>query len=210
MINFKEIIKPVGAFTAKTITNVAENYVKYPEKKSNLLTMTYLVSTIASSTCQLLSIKQNKNISEEKKSFLLFHETIDAVLNAGLFFSFTKFAGDLGKILVDKGKILPKAGIVNNEYKSGVGVLFSIAGSIIATCIVTPIVRNKLAAMLQKRGLKNEISLKDSSLNNNFDTGQTFNNTPILAKVITPADKIKKPLQMNEFLYSTKNHLYKI
>lgn len=215
----KELFEPIKKFVLPAVETMvkpiqssiitAGNY--YLNNKSDMLTWTYLATTIASSACQLISIKQNKKISEEKKNFLLPQEAIDAVLNAGLFLGLTKSFGDCGKYLVDKGKILPKIACSGKElgkYKEGVGVLFSITGSILATCIVTPFARNRLAAVFQKNMNKNLNPVKESI--NTFDTGETFKNTSVASEIKIPVNKVKQPIQMNEFLYATKNHLYKV
>lgn len=213
----KKTLSPVLESIAKPIQSSIISVAKYAvDHKSNMLTWTYLTTTIASSACQLISIKQNKNISEEKKKFLLPQEAIDAILNAGLFVVFTKSLSDIGQNLVDAKKIIPvKLCSVSEltKYKEGIGVLFGITGSIIATSIVTPFARNKLAAIFKNQLTKKDNSVKaESSVQsiNNFDTGQTFKNTSVTAEIKTPVNKVKQPIQMNEFLYVTKNHLYKV
>lgn len=222
-----------------TIKNVADYYCKSPENKANLLTWTYLATTITSSACQIWSIKQNKNIPEEKKSFLIPQEFLDAVINAVMFVTFAKSFGDMGKALVDKGKILspeiknmlePEIKkmlekvdlksvekvteslgklkgdnlVIFNQYKSGIGVLFSVTGSILATCIAAPFLRNKFASVFQKK--INKLENPTQEVKPQFDTGKTFQNNPV-----KPQTKIVKPnTQMSDFLYTTKNQLYKV
>ncbi|MEI7474671.1 MAG: hypothetical protein WCK67_07810 [bacterium] len=214
--SMKNFIKPATEYTKNAISGVADYYCKSPENKVNLLTWTYLATTIASSACQLISIKQNKNISEEKKNFLLPQEAIDAVLNAGLYLALTKSAGDFGKYLVDNGKIFsktPQVGDALKQYKAGVGVIFSMTGSILATCLVTPFARNKLAAIFQNHMNKNKNLLNEQPKlepKAKFDTGKTINKPSVINELKPPVKTIKQPVQMNDFLLMAKSHSFKV
>lgn len=62
----------------------------------------WLVSMFA----QLTAIKTNKNISDDKKKFLLNQETADGLTNTGLYLGLTTVFSNTVKSMLDKGKIL--------------------------------------------------------------------------------------------------------
>lgn len=64
------------------------------------------VGMIVSMLAQLSSIKSNKKLSDEKRTFLLHQETVDGLTNTALFFGFTTLLSSIVKKQMDTGRIL--------------------------------------------------------------------------------------------------------
>ena len=98
-------------------------YTNFKEDTSKMLIATGTLGWVLSSAAQIGAILTNSKISDEKKSFLLPQEILDAVINIGAFVSITLLAKKVASKLVSTGKILPKStrDFLNLNYKSRVG-----------------------------------------------------------------------------------------
>jgi hypothetical protein len=156
------------------------------EDPAKVLTITGAIGWVLSCMAYTGAIVLNKEIPEDQKKFLVPHELTDGVINTSLFLLFTSKATTLGKNLIEKGKIFPKAlektitELKANygkdfdikkigkyltkpedikkltEFKSSFPVLLGLTGSVIASNIVTPIGRNIVASKFQKHHIKHD------------------------------------------------------
>lgn len=135
------------------------------------------------------AIALNKEIPSEQKKFLIPHELADGAINVSLFWLLTSRAKKFGEGLIESGKVLPEkiekeVGEIKaklgkdalfkevekhlskesleklDHFKGSFPVLVSITGSVIAANIVTPMVRNIVAAKFQKKSI-NKSSIQE-------------------------------------------------
>lgn len=78
----------------------------YSKSTANVVIVLGAVGMIVSMFAQLSSIKSNKNLSEDKKKFLLNQETADSITNTALFFGVTTLLSSIVKRKMDTGRIL--------------------------------------------------------------------------------------------------------
>lgn len=159
-------------------TSLFKNYGENPGK---MLVHTGVLGWILSSLAQVSAVVFNDKISPEQKSFLVPQEIADAAINIVSFYAITNTFKNVASKLVSTGKLSTKAiknglknlGIKNSDigkynlnignikalekdykpFKNGVEVIASVVGSIISCNIVTPVFRNKYAAVKQKQAL---------------------------------------------------------
>lgn len=157
---------------------VAKNY---GDNIGKMLIHTGVIGWILSSAAQVVAIMINDKIPKKQKLYMIPQEIADAGVNIISFYLITQTCKSLGSKLVDSGRWLSgpvrKFLLDNNiqnvgkkgfdvltqgqltpemmtkfkEFRSGMDVLFTTAGSILSCNIVTPIVRNEIAANRQKK-----------------------------------------------------------
>lgn len=144
-------------------------------------TLAWGVSSLAFTSAVLF----NKNIPSDQKKFLVPQEIADGLVNVSLFWIFTKQANNMAKEYLKKGKVFPnaikeevtkikeKAGKDLNleavekqlspeaqkhmgRFKKSFPMVVSLAGSVLAANIVTPIIRNIVASKIQERSIHKE------------------------------------------------------
>ena len=112
-----------------------------------------------SSLGQCFAIKTNDKIDKKKKNFLLMQEAADGVVNIGLFLGITssvwKFSDHILKLtgIGRMGKSTQPTIINPNgkgHIKSGGRILTTMAASVMACNIVTPLIRNLIAGKLSE------------------------------------------------------------
>lgn len=103
-------------------------------------------------------IVKNPDIKTKEKKFLIPQELADGTVNIGLYYILTGTLIKQAEKLVDKGKIVfDGAAGGSGAFKAaraGVGVAAALAGAVISSNIITPIVRNIFAADRQKKYLE--------------------------------------------------------
>ena len=113
-----------SSFLQKNLNWIYENFKK---DTSKMLIATGTLGWALSSLAQGLAIVANPKISNEKKSFLLPQELMDAAVNVGGFFLFTMFTKKCISKMASTGKIAPQSvrNFLNShsEYKNKVGKL---------------------------------------------------------------------------------------
>jgi len=163
---------------------------------------------ILSSAAQVTAVVFNDKIPSKDKLFLIPQECADAGVNILSFYLVTNTFKNIGSKLVSTGKLVtPKirkyiqthnlnsevgkittdikkgmSGEMREHYtdfKNGVDVITSTAGSILSCNIITPIFRNQYAANKQKEILNK----KNISQNTN----------------ISPYSRLQKPLSMHNY-----------
>lgn len=161
----------------KTIDAIAKAYGNDPGK---MLVHTGVIGWALSSLAQVCAIIINDKIPKEQKMFLIPQEVADAGVNIISFYLITQSFKGVALKLVNMGKLLPgsvkkfltennvknvgtksfdvlKDGNLTenvakdfNYFRNGVDVVATTIGSIISCNLVTPVVRNQIAANRQK------------------------------------------------------------
>lgn len=182
---------------------------------AGILIMLTSAGWLASSLAQIAGIYFNKNYTKEQKSFMIPQELADAVVNIGSFLLITKSLKALTTKMVDTGKLIPnsirrflvkngmgseigkfgfnitevegfnKYNSIYNNFKMASESTAAILGGIFSSNILTPILRNKIAAkrkdmLLKHLGGKTEdvketgLDITDSSGNNGADVTTSY------------------------------------
>ena len=155
----------------------------YGSNTGKMLIHTGVIGWILSSAAQVAAIVINDKIPKEQKMYLIPQEIADAAVNIVSFYAITQTFSSVAKRLVTSGKLLPKSvkdwisvkGLLGkigkstsdiykaglsasakkrlDVFKEGIDVIGTTAGSILSCNIVTPIVRNEIAANRQKTSI---------------------------------------------------------
>lgn len=113
------------------------------------------IGLACASIANIIGIRVNEKLGEKEKKFLIPQEAANGAINVGMFFVITRGLTELTRFTVEH---LEKTGEIEfaKNTKGAIGgivMVASLAGSIIANNILTPIIRNKYAAGRQKRAL---------------------------------------------------------
>ena len=202
-------------------------YKNYGENPGKMLVHTGVLGWILSSAAQVAAVVFNDKISQKEKMFLIPQECADAMVNILSFYVVTNTFKAVGSKLVSTGKLvtpnirqyLQKAGLedkvgkittdikkgmtgsIRQEYtdfKSGVDVISSTVGSIISCNLITPVLRNKYAAKVQKESLA-----KKDIQNNSAPDADT--NVPYSLKA-NNLQPFFKPLTMSDYQKNAFSH----
>lgn len=148
------------------LSNLIEKSAKFAlEKPAPFLRYTTAIIYMISTAAQSGGIIINKDLPKKEKNFLLLQEVINGVLELGTFMTIATGFEKFGRTLVDKGKIVGAEVAKNNPtFKKGVAMLFSIAGTIVAFNLVTPLLRNPIIHMIQKIAGKGKTDPKNVEL----------------------------------------------
>lgn len=156
---------------------VAAHYGNHPGK---MLVHTGVIGWTLSAMAQVCAIVFNDKIPKDVKSYMIPQEIADAGVNILSFYLITRSCQSLTRALVSSGKLLPKAvreHLVSNKlypsankafdvlthgnltpelkntydrFYKGADVIGTTIGTILSCNIITPIVRNQIAASRQK------------------------------------------------------------
>lgn len=141
-------------------------------------------SWILASTAQTIGLMANKNIGKEEKEFLVPQEILDGTFNIVSYAAIT-YPLMKGAEAVVKAKI-PN----NNAAVQGAKTIAAIAGGIISSNIITPILRNKTGSIVKEKMEKKNLTMPAPEI---YD-GKT-----------QPNFQANKPMTMNSYLNFTKN-----
>ena len=122
---------------------------------------------IFSSAAQTVAIITNPKISRKEKSFLVPQEIFDGIVNVGLYFGVTQFCRKGVVNLMKNGhlQIVNKAGKnITSNYIAGAGILATVAGSVVACNLLTPLARNYMGALYQKHHIAKNLPPVDLAL----------------------------------------------
>lgn len=159
------------------INSIAKAYGNDPGK---MLVHTGVIGWALSSLAQVCAVIINDKIPKEQKMFLIPQEIADAGVNIVSFYLITQTVKGVALKMVNMGKLLPSSvrkyladtNVKNvgtktfdvmkngnltdevatkfNDFRNGVDVVATTLGSIVSCNLVTPIVRNGIAASRQK------------------------------------------------------------
>ena len=177
----------------------------YGDNVGKMLIHTGVVGWILSSAAQVVAIVINDEIPKKQKMYMIPQEIADAAVNIVSFYLITQTFKGVGSKLVNTGRWLPNSvrkfftdnNVANvgkkgfdvltqgnlppeklkdfTDFRDGMDVLFTTAGSILSCNIVTPIVRNEIAARRQKRDIaRMEAALTPASTQSVFTQNQYF------------------------------------
>ena len=159
---------------------------KYGDNLGKMLIHTGVIGWILSSAAQVAAIVINDKIPKEQKMFLIPQEIADAGVNIVL------RDAKLPNNLVEDFK----------KFDSGIDFISTTLGSILSCNIVTPIIRNEIAAERQKSGIakmnsnttnKTVASVDTENVNIPLSNRATMNNFQSMAynKYSHPASSLK-------------------
>ena len=142
------MIKPANIMTKASI-----EYLKNPARFNRI---TYAAAWGASSTGQALSIAKNKEISAKEKKFLIPQEVSNGVLNIALFSTIALAAENFGKKLTSgadpiiRTKNFIPGSKKHKTFIAGFSAICGIVGGILASDVIITLLRNQIAARIQK------------------------------------------------------------
>ena len=167
-------------FIRNIVNYIAKTYGNDPGK---MLVHTGVIGWALSSMAQVFAIILNDKIPKKQKLFLIPQEIADACVNIMSFYVITQSCKAIALKVVNSGRWLPSSvkkfltekGVENvgkssfdvlkhgnlteklasdfNEFRNGIDVIATTAGSILSCNIVTPVIRNQIAAHRQKTSL---------------------------------------------------------
>ena len=166
----------------------------YGDNVGKMLIHTGVVGWILSSAAQVVAIIINDKIPKKQKMYMIPQEIADAGVNIISFYLVTQSFKSIGSKLVNSGRWLPASvrqfltdnNIANVgkkgfdvitqgnltpeimtkfcEFRNGMDVLFTTTGSILSCNIITPLIRNEIAANRQKKAIA-EIEKSTNTMN---------------------------------------------
>jgi hypothetical protein len=172
------MVKP--QFIRDFVNYIAKTYGNDPGK---MLVHTGVIGWALSSMAQVFAIVLNDKIPKKQKLFLIPQEIADACVNILSFYVITQSCKAIALKVVNSGRWLPSSvkkfltekGVKDvgkrsfdvlkhgnltdelaldfNEFRNGIDVIATTAGSILSCNIVTPVIRNQIAAHRQKTSL---------------------------------------------------------
>ncbi len=172
------MVKP--QFIRDFVNYIAKTYGNDPGK---MLVHTGVIGWALSSMAQVFAIVLNDKIPKKQKLFLIPQEIADACVNIMSFYVITQSCKAIALKVVNSGRWLPSSvknfltekGVKDvgkksfdvlkhgnlteelasdfNEFRNGIDVIATTAGSILSCNIVTPVIRNQIAAHRQKTSL---------------------------------------------------------
>jgi|GEM_PF-1316113 len=187
----------------------------YKDNTAKMLIHAAAAAWTLATLANVVGITTSKQIETKQKKYLVPHELADGAANIGLFAATTlglvwgadKLANNKKLINFEtaaknaKGKVFKNIAKSADTHKDAVGglkVIASLVGAVIASNIITPIVRGQFASWRQKSTIKaGEESLNVVSVAPLSPSLPFTNNRP-------------QHLQMNSFLAFTKNSGMKI
>ena len=149
-------MKQILEFVKKNIIKAAESCYKAP---ANFWQTAAITTISVYHLAQIAIVGMNKNTPKKEKAFLIPQEIIDGIINLITFVVFAASFKKIGRNLVKKGIIIPKERnkeIFTEEFATTTNLI----GSLLAVNVVSPIIRNKLGADVQKIFIKKQNDYK--------------------------------------------------
>lgn len=175
---------------------------KFASDNAKFLFLSAAAGWILASAAQTLGIAASQKIDKEDKKFLIPQELADGAANIGLYALFTVPLMMLTEYVVGSGKFIKFKGAAPNspELKNitdGAKVIASFVGAVVSSNVLTPIVRNKLGTIAQRKALRQKVQINDPSYDPYYQ--------PFFQKSYG-----KIPLKMNNYITFTRNQGMKI
>lgn len=149
-------------FIKKQLTNLYNTFAR-EDNTARLINIASTGCMILASVANLIGISIDSKTSKKEKMFLLPQEAADGLVSIALYFTLSEGMRKGATKLVDTGKITFKDVPFNSpEFKKGregILIVASLIGSIVASNIITPIVRNIVGSharngMMKKNGVE--------------------------------------------------------
>lgn len=157
---------------------------KCVDNNGMFLFVTAAASWFLASASQTVALIFNKKIDKEQKNFMIPQEILDGTFNIASYVAITLPIMGLAK----KGAL--KNFPDNRQAVEGAKTIAAIAGGVISSNIVTPILRNKFGV-----AFKDKFAPKENEINPN----------PIQTPAAPANPQLRQPLTMNAYLNFTKN-----
>ncbi len=144
---------------SNSLLKTSVSYMKDPARFNRIA---YTMAWGASSTGQVVSIAKNKKIPEKEKRFLIPQEIANGILNVSFFWTIALLSEKFGKFITEgKNPIVKVKGFEPGCQRqkilvAGMSAITGIIGGILASDIIAPVIRNKIAANIQKRSIDKE------------------------------------------------------
>ena len=154
------------------------------ENNGNFLFLSAAAGWALASLAQTVGLITNKDIGKEEKKFLVPQEILDGTFNIATYAAITIPIMNMASKFA--GKKLPD----NKQAIEGARTLAAIAGGVISSNIITPILRNKSSVVIKKMMEKRNLTPPPPEL---YD-GRTY-----------PNFRAKQPLTMQNYINFTKS-----
>ncbi len=185
----------------------------YGDNPGKMLVHTGVIGWVLSSAAQVVAIIINDKIPKEQKMYMIPQEMADAAVNILSFYAITQTFKSVALKLVNTGKWLPgavrnfleKSNIKNvgkktfdvlkngnlpkdlgekfGDFRNGIDVIATTIGSILSCNIVTPVVRNEIAANRQKKSIAKMNAKSQNNIQNinTLDYPKTYMPRPTIS-----------------------------
>lgn len=174
---------------------------KCSKDNAKFLFLSAAAGWVLASAAQTMGIVVNKNIEKDEKKFLIPQEIMDGTVNIGLYALITAPLISATDKLIEAGKVgfkgVEKGTKEFARLKGGAKVIASIAGAVISSNILTPIARNKIGSIAQRKALVQKVQQQEPNYSPNYQP------------LVSPVYK-KIPTNMNNYVTFTKNNGMKI
>lgn len=134
-------------FAKKNIIKAATSCYNAP---ANFWQNAAITTITAYHLAQIAIVAINKDTPKREKAFLIPQEAMDGVINLATFVVFAASFKKLGRKLVEKNIVIPFSKD-KKIFKEEFATTTNLAGSLLAVNIVSPIIRNKFGAEIQKK-----------------------------------------------------------
>ena len=174
---------------------------KFANDNANFLFITAAVGWFLASAAQTFGIVTNKKIDKDDKKFLIPQEIFDGAVNIGLYALITTPLINGTEKLINNDVItfknIKKDSIEFDRLRGGAKVLASLVGAVVSCNVLTPLVRNKLGSIAQRKELKQKVQMQQPSYDPYYQ--------PFFQK-----NTLRTPLKMNDYITFTKQRGLKI
>ena len=174
---------------------------KFANDNANFLFITAAIGWFLASTAQTFGIVTNKKIDKEDKKFLIPQEIFDGAVNIGLYALITTPLINGTEKLINNDVItfknVKKGSIEFDRLRGGAKVLASLVGAVVSCNVLTPLVRNKLGSIAQRKELKQKVQMQQPSYDPFYQ--------PFFQK-----NGLKEPMKMHDYIAFTKQRGMKI
>lgn len=171
------IMQNIGKAGGKLLKSCVDN-------NGNFLFATAAMGWILASAAQTIGLVANKNIGKEEKKFLVPQEILDGTFNIVSYAAVTLPVMGLAQ------KAAAKHFPDNKQIVEGARTLAAIAGGIVSSNIITPVLRNKSSVIVKKKMEEKNLTPPPAEI---YD-GKTY-----------PNFRAKQPMNMQSYINFTKS-----
>lgn len=158
-------------------------YNSFKDDTAKLIIFASVTGVVLAGIANSMGIVIDKKTTKKEKNFLLPMEITDSVMNLATFYGSSAGAKKFAEKLMDKG-IIDLSNAKTPYAKQGVTILATVLGSVLASNVLTPIIRNTAGAKIQqvlakKTGIDNPQKIEENVFrplpNNNLNMPQNIN-----------------------------------